>query len=55
MEIPFVLTRANYVDICEGFLLFADQSEYELWMKTNYERFQICTNVKTRVLTLVNF
>lgn len=55
MKIPFVLTRANYVDIMEGFLLFADESEYKSWMECNFERFQICTNIRTRVLTLVNF
>jgi hypothetical protein len=55
MKIPFVLTRANFIDIMEGFLLFSDQSEYELWMKTNFERFQISTNIQTRILTLINF
>lgn len=55
MEIPFVLTRPNFVDIMSGNLLFEDEQEYKTWMSENITKFKICSNVDTKVLTLINF
>lgn len=55
MDIKFILTRPNFVDIMSGVLLFEDEQEYSNWMNNYWNKFQICTNLKTRVLTLINY
>lgn len=54
MEVPFTLTRANFVDIMSGIFQFVDEKEYSEWMNDNFNKFRICSDIRTHRLVLVN-